>query len=175
VALRNYRQYDWLLRIIASRPSASVIPTRSGQIEQAYQDFLSNLPGTYPAPPAPRWRQAVGGRLPGQPAGRGDLDQGSWRGELATPAETRSDTLSVTRTLRRNQRDVQHANLLLSGIMNTYGCGTGRPDTGMEPRTQWCGPCTAKTARRPTRCILGPGQSSAELDGLTFCSGVRLV
>jgi predicted kinase len=35
--------YDRLLCIIASRSSARVVPTRSGHIEQSYQDLLSSL------------------------------------------------------------------------------------------------------------------------------------
>lgn len=33
--------YDRLLAVIASRPTAKVIPTRSGHVEQAYQDLLA--------------------------------------------------------------------------------------------------------------------------------------
>lgn len=35
--------YDRLLSVLASRPTAKVVPTTSGQIKQAYQDFLSSL------------------------------------------------------------------------------------------------------------------------------------
>jgi predicted kinase len=35
--------YDRLLAIIASRPTARVVPTTDGQPEQAYQDFLNSL------------------------------------------------------------------------------------------------------------------------------------
>lgn len=35
--------YDRLVFLIASRPAAKVIPTRHGQVEQAYQDVLSAL------------------------------------------------------------------------------------------------------------------------------------
>jgi predicted kinase len=35
--------YDRLLAIIASRPTARVVPTTDGQPEQAYQDFLDSL------------------------------------------------------------------------------------------------------------------------------------
>ncbi|MGH3945087.1 MAG: hypothetical protein ACRDSI_08605 [Pseudonocardiaceae bacterium] len=35
--------YDGLLSVLASRPTAKVVPTTSGQVEQAYQDLLSTL------------------------------------------------------------------------------------------------------------------------------------
>jgi hypothetical protein len=35
--------YDRLASVIASRPAAKIVPTGSGQVEQAYQDFLSAL------------------------------------------------------------------------------------------------------------------------------------
>lgn len=35
--------YDRLVSVIASRPTAKVVPTESGQVEQAYRDFLSKL------------------------------------------------------------------------------------------------------------------------------------
>jgi len=35
--------YDRLLSVLASRPTAKVVPTTSGQVEQAYQDFLRSL------------------------------------------------------------------------------------------------------------------------------------
>lgn len=35
--------YDRLLSVLASRPTAKVVPTTSGQVQQAYQDLLSNL------------------------------------------------------------------------------------------------------------------------------------
>ena len=35
--------YDRLLAIIASRPTARVVPTTDGRPEQAYQDFLNSL------------------------------------------------------------------------------------------------------------------------------------
>jgi predicted kinase len=37
------RMYDRLLVIIASRPTARVVPTTDGRPEQAYQDFLDSL------------------------------------------------------------------------------------------------------------------------------------
>jgi predicted kinase len=35
--------YDRLLTIVASRPSARVVPTENGQVGQAYRDFISSL------------------------------------------------------------------------------------------------------------------------------------
>lgn len=35
--------YDRLASVIAARPTATVVPTTSGQMEQAYRDFLSSL------------------------------------------------------------------------------------------------------------------------------------
>jgi predicted kinase len=35
--------YDRLMSLVATRPAAKIVPTSSGQIEQAYRDFLSSL------------------------------------------------------------------------------------------------------------------------------------
>lgn len=35
--------YDRLLSVVASRPTAKVVPTTSGQVERAYRDLLSSL------------------------------------------------------------------------------------------------------------------------------------
>jgi hypothetical protein len=35
--------YDRLMSVIAARPAAHIVPTSSGQVEQAYQDFLRSL------------------------------------------------------------------------------------------------------------------------------------
>jgi predicted kinase len=35
--------YDRLMSVIAARPAAKIVPTSSGQVDQAYRDFLHNL------------------------------------------------------------------------------------------------------------------------------------
>lgn len=35
--------YDRLIRVVASRPTAKVIPTASGQVQQAYRHLLTSL------------------------------------------------------------------------------------------------------------------------------------
>ena len=35
--------YDRLMSVIAARPAAHIVPTSSGQVEQAYRDFLHSL------------------------------------------------------------------------------------------------------------------------------------
>jgi len=35
--------YDRLISVIAVRPAAKIVPTSSGQVDQAYRDFLHSL------------------------------------------------------------------------------------------------------------------------------------